>query len=172
MGMGRPNVVLTGFMATGKSTIGRLLARALGYEWVDTDAVIEAKHGPIPEIFMAEGEQAFRQLERDLAAELAGRDGLVISTGGGMMLDPANRAVLGGSGRVFCLTAEPGEILSRVEGQDGPPRPLLSGGAPSARIEELLAERVEAYSHFEQVTTDRRPFDEIVGDLVARVSSG
>lgn len=170
--MRRSNVVLTGFMATGKSTIGRMLADALGYEWVDTDAAIEAEHGSIAEIFLANGEEAFRQMERDLATELAIRGGLVISTGGGMMLDPATAASLGGSGRVFCLAAEPGEILARVEAQDEPPRPLLSGDDPAARIADLLAERAEAYFRFEQVATDGRTFEEIVADLVTRLSPG
>ena len=159
-------------MATGKSTVGRMLAEALGYDWVDTDAEIEAEHGPIVEIFMANGEEAFRQMESDLASELANQEGLVISTGGGMMLDPATAASLGRSGRVFCLTAEPDEILHRVQRQAGPPRPLLSGDSPAARIAELLAERAEAYSVFEQVATDGRTFDEIVADLVTRLSSG
>ena len=172
MDMSRSNVVLTGFMATGKSTVGRMLADALGYEWVDTDAAIEAEHGPIVKIFMANGEEAFRQMERDLATELASRQGVVISTGGGMMLDPAAATRLGASGRVFCLTAAPGEILARVEAQDGPSRPLLGGGAPGDRIEDLLSQRVEAYSQFEQVTTDARTFDEIVADLITRLSAG
>ena len=170
--MRRSNVVLTGFMATGKSTIGRMLADALGYEWVDTDAAIEAEHGPVVEIFSANGEEVFRQMERDLATELANRQGVVISTGGGMMLDPATAASLGGSGRVFCLTAAPEEILARVEAQDKPPRPLLSGDDPAARIAGLLAERAEVYFRFEQVATDGRTFAEIVADLVTRLSSG
>ena len=145
--MRRSNVVLTGFMATGKSTIGRMLADALGYEWVDTDAAIEAEHGPVVEIFSANGEEVFRQMERDLATELANRQGVVISTGGGMMLDP-------------------------VEAQDKPPRPLLSGDDPAARIAGLLAERAEVYFRFEQVATDGRTFAEIVADLVTRLSSG
>ena len=67
----RHNVVLTGFMGTGKTTVGRLLAEDLGYEFVDTDELIERRHGPIAEIFASRGEEAFRQIERDVAAELA-----------------------------------------------------------------------------------------------------
>ncbi len=159
-------------MATGKSTVGHMLAEAIEYEWVDTDAAIEAEHGSVVEIFMANGEETFRQMERDLAAELSDREGLVISTGGGMMLDPATAARLGESGRVFCLAAEPDEIFARVEGQAGPMRPLLSGDNPAARIADLLAERAEAYLRFEQVATDGRTFEEIVADLVTRLSAG
>ena len=77
----RHNVVLTGFMGTGKTTVGRLLADELGYEFVDTDELIEQRHGSIVDIFATRGEEAFRRLEREVAAELARRSGLVISTG-------------------------------------------------------------------------------------------
>ena len=112
--MSRTNVILTGFMATGKSAVGRLVADLLGYEWVDTDVQIEARHGPIIEIFQSNGEESFRELERDLAVELSDRTGLVISTGGRMMLDPDNVRVLGAGARIFCLIASAEEILRRV----------------------------------------------------------
>src|SRR6187399_1176730 len=89
------NIVLTGFMGTGKTTVGRLLAARLGYEFVDTDEAIVERHGEIADIFRTRGEEAFRQIERQLAAELASRERLVISTGGRMMLDPDNVAALG-----------------------------------------------------------------------------
>src|SRR5512143_2336464 len=98
----RTNIVLTGFMGTGKTTVGRLLAAQLGYEFVDTDVLIEARLGrPISQVFAELGEAAFRQMEADLAQELANREGLVISTGGRLMLDPANVAALSRQGRVF-----------------------------------------------------------------------
>ncbi len=168
--MSRESVVLTGFMATGKSTVGRLLAEALGYRWVDTDAIIEERYGSIVEIFRVNGEEAFRDIESQVATELAGRTGLVISTGGRMMLDPENAALLGRSSRVFCLAARPGEILRRVESQEGPERPLLAGPSPVDRIADLLAERSEAYARFEQVPTDGRTFAEIVADIVGRLA--
>ena len=77
------NLVLTGFMGTGKTTVGRILADRLGYGFVDTDEVIESRAGPIPEIFDRDGEEAFREMERSVARELSGRTGLVIATGGG-----------------------------------------------------------------------------------------
>ncbi len=157
-------------MATGKSTVGRMLAASLGYRWVDTDSLIETEHGPIIEIFANDGEEAFRELERDVAAQLAGEAGLVISTGGRLMLDPANAAALGRSGRVFCLTAQPDEILRRIQQQSGRERPLLSGASAVDRIIELLIERAEAYAQFEQVLTDGRTFDEIVADLLSRLA--
>ena len=167
--MAGENVVLTGFMATGKSTVGRLLAIALDFEWVDTDALIEARYGPIDDIFQSNGEESFREMERRVAGELAGRRNLVISTGGRMMLDAENARVLGRSARVFCLTAEPEELLRRAVAQDGPERPLLTGGHPADRIRELLSERAEAYAQFEQVPTEGRAFGEIVQDILERL---
>jgi len=164
----RQNIVLTGFMATGKTTVGRLLADELDYQWVDTDAVIQRRHGPIAEIFTNRGEEAFRAMEQDLAVELAEQDGLVISTGGRMMLDPVNAAVLSGA-RVFCLTAQPEEIARRIDRPGQPVRPLLEGADPVARIGELLAERAKGYDRFEQVSTDGRWFSDIVADLVERL---
>jgi shikimate kinase len=167
------NVVLTGFMGTGKTTVGRLLAERLGFEFVDTDAIIEERHGPIGEIFAERGEDAFREIERDLARELADRHHLVISTGGRMMLDPANAEALARNGRVFCLVASPDEIHRRVV--DDPSRierPLLSVPDPLARIVELLAEREPHYRHFPQLSTDDRSPESIVAqlaDLVRRV---
>ncbi len=163
------NVVLTGFMGTGKSAVGRLLAIRLGFEWVDTDGLIESTHGPIVEIFASNGEEAFRDMEKAVAVELAGRVGLVISTGGRMMLDPDNAAVLGKRSRVFCLTAAADEIVRRVVAQDGPPRPLLSGQRPAEQISTLLEERAAAYAQFEQVATDEKSVDEVVEDLTRRL---
>jgi shikimate kinase len=166
------NVIITGFMATGKSSVGRLLAARIEYEWVDTDALIESRHGSIPDIFATLGEASFRRLERDLAIELSERCDLVISTGGRMMLDSHNASVLGGGSRVFCLTAAPDEIVRRVEAQGGPERPLLSGEDVRARIDALLAERRPGYARFEQVPTDGRSVADVVDDVFARLSVG
>ena len=149
------NIVLTGFMGTGKTTVGRLLAEQLGYEFVDTDRVIEERHGKIADVFRTLGEEAFRRIERELAAELADRDRLVISTGGRMMLDPQNVASLSRNGRVFCLVATPDEIFDRVTNDPSRiERPLLSVPDPRQRIVELLAERSPDYRRFAQLTTD------------------
>jgi shikimate kinase len=164
-----PNVVLTGFMGTGKSTVGCVLAIQLGYDWVDTDKVIESRHGPIIEIFATNGEEAFREMERSLARELATEGGLVISTGGRMMLDRSVADLLGENGRVFCLVAAVDEVVRRVAEPDDPDRPLLAGGHPADRIAALLAEREEGYRRFEQVVTDGRTVEEVVTDLVCRL---
>lgn len=162
------NVVLTGFMGTGKTTVGRLVAERLGHDFVDTDVVIEERHGPIPTIFAEQGEAAFREIERNLARELAARTGIVISTGGRMMLDPANAEALGATGRVYCLVADPDEILRRVTTDPSHiERPLLAGPDPRARILELLAERTPLYRRFPQVDTGGRPPAEIADEIVA-----
>ena len=167
--MARRNVVLTGFMATGKSSVGRALADRIGYKWVDTDALIESRHGAIADIFEKRGEAAFRMLEREIAGELGTLTGRVISTGGGMLLDPDNERSLCDSARVFCLQASPEEILRRVEAQDDQERPLLAAGDPLRRIGEVLAARADVYSRFEQVPTDGRSVDAIVTDIVSRL---
>jgi shikimate kinase len=169
---GASNVVLTGFMGTGKSTVGRLLARRLAYEFVDTDEVIEQRHGPIPAIFAQRGEAGFRALERTVARELAERRGLVISTGGRMMLDAANVAALGRSGRVFCLVATAEEILQRVTADDGTiDRPLLAGEDPRRKVVELLAERAPGYARFDQIDTSGRSPDAIAAELAELLRS-
>lgn len=161
------NVVLTGFMGTGKTSVGRLLAELLEFEFVDTDEEIVEQHGPIDVIFRERGEHVFRAFERDVARQLAERDRLVISTGGRMMLDPDIAALLGAGARVFCLTASPETIAARV--LDGPERPLLAGPNPIARIRELLAERAAGYAVFEQVATDSQTAADIAHELVSRL---
>ena len=164
---GSGKVVLTGFMGTGKSTVGRILAELLGYEFVDTDDVIEARHGPIETIFSERGEEGFRELEREVARELAERDRLVVSTGGRLMLDPVNASVLGPGARVFCLTASAETIAARV--LHGRPRPLLAGPSPLEQIRALLAERAPAYAAFEQVPTDDLTAADIANEIADRM---
>ncbi|GIX21945.1 MAG: hypothetical protein KatS3mg121_0728 [Gammaproteobacteria bacterium] len=153
------NIILTGFMGTGKSSTGQVLAAKLGYAFVDSDALIEAREGRrVADIFAERGEAAFRALERAVAAELAAGRRQVVATGGRMMLDPENARLLGESGHVFCLTAELDTLLERL---DRPgvraKRPLLAGPGPLRdRLAALLAERAPAYARFEAVPTDGR----------------
>lgn len=171
--MAARNVVLTGFMGTGKTTIGRLLAGRLGFDFVDTDAVIVERHGPIPAIFAEHGEGAFRRMERDVADELADRTGLVIATGGRMLVDAVNAERLAATGDVFCLVASIDTILVRVDADGAAAtRPLLAGENVRERLEHLLAEREEAYGRFPQVDTDRRDPGEVADEIIGLVGVG
>ncbi len=161
-------MVLTGFMGTGKSTVGRLLASALGFEFVDTDSVIEERHGPIAQIFAEIGEAGFRDIERTVAAELGTCSDVVIATGGRLMLDPANVASLGRNASVFCLVASPEEILERVTADAARvERPLLAVDDPHQRILDLLDERRPAYERFTQIHTSGRAPADIAAELAA-----
>jgi shikimate kinase len=165
-----PNVVLTGFMGTGKSTVGRLLAERLGYDFVDTDEMIVERHGAISEIFASQGEDAFRALEREVAVELSNRQATVVSTGGRLMLDADSAGCLGESGRVFCLVAEVEEIIRRVHGNPGgPERPLLAGPDPRGQIVALLEERASGYGRFEQIGTDGQKPEVVVEEILTRL---
>jgi len=166
------NVVLTGFMGSGKTTVGRLVARDLGWTFVDTDDVIVARHGAIDAIFAEQGEDAFRALEREVAADVARSQHHVIATGGRMLLDPANADALTATGRVFCLAASADEIVRRLTADvDGPVRPLLAGDDPAAAVARLLNERAEGYGQFEQVHTAGRSPQDIAADIIERLEA-
>lgn len=171
--MGKPalkNIVLTGFMGTGKSTIGRLLAIELGRDFVDTDDVIVSRHGPIAKIFADHGEAHFRSIERDLACELAARAGLVVATGGGMLLQGDVVEALAGD-QLFCLTAAADVIVARVLADpSGVVRPLLAGPDAEANVVRLLAERAVQYRRFEQVDTDGLTPAQVAAEIRRRIS--
>lgn len=161
------NIVLTGFMGTGKSTVGRRLARRLGFSWVDTDHLIEERHGPIPEIFARAGEAVFRGVERNIAIELAARTRHVFSTGGRMLLDPDNIRAFSVSGRIFCLSADPEILVTRLL-RSPTQRPLLAGPDPESDIRSLLVERQAGYGRFPTITTDEGPPD-LVAERLAQI---
>ena len=142
----RPNLVLIGFMTTGKSTIGRLCARALGFRFRDTDVQVERWSGKtISRIFAEDGEAAFRRLESSAIRALSARSGLVIATGGGAPVDPANVARLRQGGVIVLLKASPGEIVERSSRRRT--RPLLADVEdPERRVMELLEAREGAYN--------------------------
>ena len=143
-------IILTGFMATGKTAVGRLLARALGRPFVDTDDLVETAAGrPIRDIFASGGEDAFRALERAAVEKACAMPEAVVATGGGTLLDPENRRRLATAGMIVCLVAPPETILARIT--DFAERPVLAGTNGSvagrlARIRALLAERAPAYA--------------------------
>jgi shikimate kinase len=143
------NIALTGFMASGKSAVGRRLARRLRKRFVDLDALIEKRERmKVREIFEAKGEPHFRAVEKRLLKEVLERDGQVIATGGGAVLDPGSLRLLKKRSLLVCLTAAPEALLRRAN--SGQPRPLLEGADRMKRIEELLRLRKPAYdqAHF------------------------
>lgn len=154
-------------MGTGKTTVGKLLARRLQRPFIDTDALIVERDGrTIADIFAQEGEAAFRARERTVALELAQRRGVVIATGGRLMLDEENAAALSASGPVFCLTAVPQTILARVQDDT---RPLLNVPDPAAQIQRLLDERREGYGRFPQIHTDGKAAERIVEEIISAI---
>lgn len=165
------NIVLVGFMASGKSSTGRYVAGKLGREFVDMDVEIERREGrSIPDIFSKEGETHFRKLERSLTQELAARENLVIAPGGGIVVNPENVRDFAARGLVINLRVSPEVVLARV-GQD-PHRPLLQGADPLQRIRDLMAKRKDLYEAVpHQMNTDGLT-PEAVGELVLELFAG
>lgn len=155
------NLVLAGFMGTGKSTVGRVVASQLRFQFLDTDELIVRRAGkPIAAIFQQDGEAAFRQLERQVVAELESADRTVISTGGGLVVDPANLASLKRHALVVCLWASPESIFHRVRSHNH--RPLLNQPDPLGTIRGLLAARRTAYAQSDVlVSTELRSVREV-----------
>lgn len=165
------NVILTGFMGTGKSTVGRLLAAELGYAVVDTDRIIAQRAGkPISIIFAQDGEDIFRDWESQVTKELAREKRLVIATGGGLMVSERNASLLERSGQVFCLTAQPKDILKRVK-KSGEYRPLLDVDDPAGRIEQLLNQRESVYGRYTQIDTSGRSPKRVVKDILTQLQT-
>jgi 3-dehydroquinate synthase len=162
------NLVITGFMGTGKTSVGHEVAQRLGRPFVDMDVEIEARTGKsIPLIFAQDGEAAFRRIEAGLCRELGAHDNLVIATGGGALVDPANRAAMIEHAVAVCLTCEVDEILARMNKLENPDRPLLDVADPQAEIERLLAARRPAYAAIPwQVDTTRLPVAQVVEQVL------
>jgi 3-dehydroquinate synthase len=161
----RKNVVLTGFMGTGKTVVGQNLADELSYEFVDTDRLIEEKTGQsISQIFRDEGEAHFRKIEKEIIHQISGRDGLVVATGGGAVMDPENVASLRKNGWLICLTAQPEKILSRLGEQTD--RPLLNSSDRLSEIQRLMNFRRPSYSQADfTVETDSMSVTQVVREI-------
>ncbi len=156
------NIVITGFMGTGKTTVGRLVAERLGRPFVDTDAEIVRRLGlSIPELFAREGEAGFRHIEQRICRFLAAQRGLVIATGGGMLVDAGNRRVMLASGMVVCLGASPEMIEARLK-DEADERPLLHGDWHA-----LLEQRQAAYDAIPiQVDTSDKTPEQVVEEII------
>jgi shikimate kinase len=165
------NLILVGFSCSGKTTLGRNLARRLRLAFVDTDRCIEDMAGrSIPEIFREDGEAAFRVLEREALEHIMAGRNQVVSTGGGAFVDPDNREMLRKGNLVIHLQVRPETVVDRLlNSKSGRPRPLLDSPDPLARVNLLMAERKEAYSAAHvTIGVDDRSRYELVGELRRR----
>lgn len=160
------NIVITGFMGTGKTEVGQEVARRLGRRFIDMDELIAERLGmTIAEAFATQGEASFREQERSLCQELAPMTKTVIATGGGTLIPTENRQALARNGLLFCLTCEPEEILRRLERVEG--RPLLDVADKRQRIKELLAERSLTYAQIPcQIDTTSLTVEETAGRVI------
>ena len=165
------NIILVGFMGTGKTTVGKRLARKLGMEFLDMDCVIEERQGKkISAIFAEEGEPFFRSLERSLVQELAARQGMVIAAGGGIVLNADNITDYSRTGLVVCLTATPEVILERVSRSNH--RPLLEGDEKLKRIREILEKRQALYDAIpHQIDTTSLPLEAVADRILEMLSA-
>jgi shikimate kinase len=168
---GQPAAILIGPPGAGKTTVGALVAGLLGLDFADADVVIaEAAGKPVGDIFVEDGEEAFRALERAISARLIGGHPGVLALGGGAILDPGTRDLLAGQRVVYLETG----FTSAVHrtGLDAP-RPLLLGN-PRARMKTLLEERLPVYASLAWITvpTDDREPKDIAGEIAARLAPG
>ena len=166
------NLFLIGPMGAGKSTIGKALAKCLRLEFIDSDQEIEARSGAsIPLIFELEGEAGFRAREKAVIAELTQRRNIVLATGGGAVLDPANRRCLRAYGTVIYLQTSVEEQLIRTS--EDTHRPLLQTADPRGRLEALLAVRDPLYRQVADfiISTDGRQATQVVRQILSSIKS-
>lgn len=164
------NIYLVGLMGAGKSTVGRILARRLGKRFVDTDNEIEKRNGvTIPVIFEIEGEDGFRRREQEVLADLSQEQGLILSTGGGIVLKPENREALRNQGFVVYLNARPELLADRTKHDRS--RPLLNVEDPLTRLRELHAVRDPLYREVAHavVETGRGAPQQVVQAILAEI---
>jgi shikimate kinase len=160
------NLALVGFMGTGKTSVGRLVAEQLHFDFFDTDDLIQIRTGrSIVDIFAKDGEPAFRALERQIVGELAGRKNTVISTGGGLPTNLENLEALKTHALVVCLWASPEKIWERVRYQSH--RPLLHDPDPQKKVHELLEARAPFYRQADVlINTDQRSAREVAQQII------
>jgi shikimate kinase len=150
------NVLLVGLMGAGKTTVGRQLARRLGFAFADLDLEIEQRTGVrIPIIFEMESEAGFRERETRMLKEIVARDDLVLATGGGVVLRPENRDLLKANGTVVYLNATPAVLYERTRRSNH--RPLLNVPNPLEKLQELHAQRDPLYREVADIIIDTKP---------------
>ena len=162
------NLILCGMMCVGKTTVGKKVAELTSRCWVDTDQLIEERHGKISQIFAQQGEAHFRALETQIVEALSTQDGLVISTGGGLVLRDENVNLLKENGKIVFLRAQLETLLSRLS-TDGT-RPLLCSQTESAtvRLSNLLTQRTPIYQQVADyiIDVDEKTVEEVAAELI------
>ena len=171
---GQRNIILVGPMGSGKSAVGKQLARALRMPFVDSDLEIERRTGvDIPLIFEKEGEEGFRAREHEIITDLLQRDGIVLSTGGGAILREANRKALREGGTVVYLETSVAQQAVRV--RRGENRPLLTGAVDmAAKLGELMKQRTPLYAEVAMITvqTDGKRVRQVVDSILGQLPRG
>jgi len=160
-GNSQGNLILIGFMGTGKTCVGRRVAKSLGFRFVDTDARIVKQAGKsIADLFAEDGEEEFRRLETEALQQISMKKGQVISTGGGIVTQPRNIEILREAGYVVWLRASPETIIERVSRNND--RPLLANDDPEGTVRRLMEQREEMYRAAAnlEIVTDELTLDE------------
>lgn len=159
------NIVLVGFMGTGKTAVAKRLARVLKMKYVSTDDIIEEREGrAIKDIFARDGEPHFREIEKKVVKDISSMENVVVAAGGGVVLDATNMENLKEKGVLICLNATAKDILERTK--TCAHRPLLNVPDPQAKIKELLDKRAPYYKKADyQVDTSGKALEKIVDEI-------
>ena len=163
----RKNIIITGFMGTGKSVVAKELARKLKMEFIDMDQIIEeGQETSISDIFARYGENYFREQENKLAKKLSQKENMVIATGGGTLLSSDNARMLDQAGEIVCLYADSQTIYDRVKRKND--RPLLKGENVLSEIDHLLEERKKIYANIKwKIDTTNLNIQEVTDKIIA-----
>ena len=168
---GNSNIILVGFMGTGKTSVAKELARRLGRRYVSMDRMIEERERmPVAEIFSKHGEAHFRDVESEVAKEVADMSDVVVDAGGGVVTRDENVSALTRNGILICLTASVDKIVERTKGRKH--RPLLNVEDPKAKIEELLSARKSFYAKADrEIDTSALSISEVVDKIIKEVGT-
>lgn len=162
------NIILTGMMGSGKTSVGLELAKILECDFFDLDEIIEKKYGKITQIFKDKGENYFREIETSELKNFKNNGAFVLSTGGGAVLKEENLEILKSLGEVFYLSADAQTIYDRVKEQTQ--RPLLNTKDPKKTIEDILSSRLEKYEKSgEKIVTDNKNIEQIAREIYEKI---
>lgn len=162
------NIILTGMMGSGKTSVGLELAKILECDFFDLDEIIEKKYGKITQIFKDKGENYFREIETSELKNFKNNGAFVLSTGGGAVLKEENLEILKSLGEVFYLSADAQTIYDRVKEQTQ--RPLLNTKDPKKTIEDILSSRLEKYKKSgEKIVTDNKNIEQIAREIYEKI---